>query len=545
MTRMIQNVALSFRALALPLVLNSPCSLAVRLPPPITHHSNCLNLQLLARSTPQADIISIVTTNQTSEPIQRFRSTQIYIRGQHFSIDLDKMPSEDCSATHDATRKPKRSASPKTCNFTKVVVPVWNRTKFLAVKAAVELNAASKDVSRAIEAAQRLPKDSDRDSIILRLTQAEPYITKHGKNKEAEAVLAQEIIDGLSRTSQMFAGTAGVKQLAVFLQVLNNASGDITALGLLTALNNAASTKADVPAEDKEKLSTAEAKDAPVKKRGKMTRVVEEPELDDEEVAAPKPSNILSSDKKPKVGRMPASTITREVRKQSRNVSEIRVARPQNSKKMAKDSRMNKEADTLENSSQRPKEAANLKTKAKVLQTPGFLSGRLTGTTTGTEADTSASNATNSKSKVHLDGCMSLDAKRMSAVSAVETSLAMPEVPEDLNDSSEVNLAETERDNKTTGGSGGSIPHDHNRQPVSQSGVKRKRCIGDEGPDLSKRPAFEDRNIARPRTRRSVPTANTDRMDIDPVSAPAPSCISDFTRPRMSFAMAAALDDEL
>jgi hypothetical protein len=70
--------------------------------------------------------------------------------------------------------------------------------------------------------------------------------------------------------------------------------------------------------------------------------------------------------------------------------------------------------------------------------------------------------------------------------------------PEDASlTDSEIANSVLEKTQKTTGG--GSTPRDHTRQPASEgsSSSKRKRSLGDDGPEPSKRPAFSDRNIAR------------------------------------------------
>lgn len=48
---------------------------------------------------------------------------------------------------------------------------------------------------------------------------------------------------------------------------------------------------------------------------------------------------------------------------------------------------------------------------------------------------------------------------------------------------------------KTTGAA--SAPREHSRQGVSGGSVMRKRLAGDEGVEISKRPAFEDRKVVR------------------------------------------------
>jgi hypothetical protein len=98
------------------------------------------------------------------------------------------------------------------------------------------------------------------------------------------------------------------------------------------------------------------------------------------------------------------------------------------------------------------------------------------------------------------------------------------------------------------------MPRDHTRQTASEGSTKRKRFVGDDGPESSKRPALADRDIARLRvmtplapfrdfpltvsqTRRPTPPHDVDAMEIDssllpPIAAPFSSA---FARPRKSF----------
>jgi hypothetical protein len=119
------------------------------------------------------------------------------------------------------------------------------------------------------------------------------------------------------------------------------------------------------------------------------------------------------------------------------------------------------------------------------------------------------------------DGDESLTSKDVSAVTTAKASPAKSEdtgtaesdsdplrveandaiiKPEDASlTDSEIANSVLEKTQKTTGG--GSTPRDHTRQPASEgsssSSSKRKRSLGDDGPEPSKRPAFSDRNIAR------------------------------------------------
>jgi hypothetical protein len=114
------------------------------------------------------------------------------------------------------------------------------------------------------------------------------------------------------------------------------------------------------------------------------------------------------------------------------------------------------------------------------------------------------------KSSSDSDGYMGTNSADMPGVSIVKTSAARPKVSEELERGSEVELAEEESEGelafeqfqakcmrayKPPGG--GSIPRDRTRQPASHGTGKRKRFVGDDGSEASKRPAFEDRNIAR------------------------------------------------
>lgn len=98
------------------------------------------------------------------------------------------------------------------------------------------------------------------------------------------------------------------------------------------------------------------------------------------------------------------------------------------------------------------------------------------------------------------DKSLSLDA--VSATATAQTSSKESGEAIALENDLDIDLTEQIKDShkpaavsKTTGG--GSTPRDHTRQVASEGSTKRKRFISDDDPDPSKRPALENRNMAR------------------------------------------------
>jgi hypothetical protein len=108
-------------------------------------------------------------------------------------------------------------------------------------------------------------------------------IDKHKKDKQLEAERAQHFIDALEHTSTVHAHNKGYKQLGVFLQVLNEAPGDMKVSDLILALNRGPRT---IP-EDNDEADKEEAPDAANDKGRRNSRSVPE-DSDDEEVPVSK-----------------------------------------------------------------------------------------------------------------------------------------------------------------------------------------------------------------------------------------------------------------
>lgn len=133
------------------------------------------------------------------------------------------------------------------------------------------------------------------------------------------------------------------------------------------------------------------------------------------------------------------------------------------------------------------------------------------------ETTTQDSGPEDPKSSSDSDGDMRPKSAGTPGVSILKTSATQSEVSEELEPGSEVELAEDESEGELTyeefeakcrraqqASGGGSIPRDHTRQRASQGTGKRKRFVGDDGSECSKRPAFEDRNIARLRVSTAI-----------------------------------------
>jgi hypothetical protein len=156
-----------------------------------------------------------------------------------------------------ATRSPKQTTAPeqtpastKKYNFTKTLLPAWEKTRDQKLRSCSRLEIVDKGLEVVVNALDELPDSSQKQIIAKTLLKMQTLLDKELEVKRFEAAQSQHFTNALSGDSTVLCNNVGFNSIAVLLQVLNHEDKDAKVRHVLAAVQ-ANMTMASVLPDDK------------------------------------------------------------------------------------------------------------------------------------------------------------------------------------------------------------------------------------------------------------------------------------------------------